>query len=504
MRIFTAKPYWVALLILGMSGQWFFGNFTAKAADVAKPTEPNAQTPLCRFGVNDPAQSNAPITSFDTAALRIGWYIDYQASPAPLRPNGIKYTPLIRLQQTGSDSYAYSPSGATLQQAIAGNLGTDWFIGNEPDRMSYQDDMTPALYARAYHELYHLIKTADPTAHIFAGSIVQPTPLRLQYLDKVLSSYVQQFGEALPVDGWAIHNFILNEASCNHYKDSSICWGADIPPTIAAIDGLRIELKDNDNFELFKQQIVRFRQWLAQRGYAGKPVYLSEYGVLMPNIFSPPADFPPSRVNAFMNKTFDYLLNITDPILGDPDDNYRLIQRFSWYSTSDNVNFNGYLFERASTTAPFQLSPMGRNYANYTAALTATTDLAVTQVMVNPPAPLMNSGEVTFTLKARIANSGQTGVPQSAVVRFFDKDPKSGGVQIGKDQTVTLVGCGDSAEVSTQWPRIAPANYQIYISVDPDNTLTEVNKKNNIKSQSVFFATSQLFLPIISNRLIIQ
>lgn len=46
--------------------------------------------------------------------------------------------------------------------------------------------MEPHIYAAAYHALYYLIKQADPTARVIAGTIVQPTPLRLRYLDMVL------------------------------------------------------------------------------------------------------------------------------------------------------------------------------------------------------------------------------------------------------------------------------------------------------------------------------
>ncbi|MFN8491945.1 MAG: CARDB domain-containing protein [Caldilineaceae bacterium] len=506
-RTYQQRRLWrlfspLGAIALALIGQCVFARSTVMAAelDSAKvapmgPTLGAAGAPLCRFGANN---SDAPIMSFDTAALRIGWYIDYHAVATPERPNGIKYAPLIHLQQTGPASYTYFPNGPDLQQVIAGNLGADWFIGNEPDRIDFQDDMEPAVYALAYHELYALLKTADPTAHIFAGSIVQPTPLRLQYLDKVLASYFTQFGKAMPVDGWAIHNFILNEASCAHYKDNAVCWGADIPPTIDAIDGLRIQVRDNDNFTLFKQQIVRFRQWMKSRGYGDKPVYLSEYGVLMPNIFSPPDDFPPSRVNAFMNKTFDYLLNTTDPLLGDPADGYRLIQRLSWYSMSDNVNFNGYLFEHNAATDPYHLSEMGSNYAAYTAPLTTTADFAPIQLTTEPTAPLAKDGKVTLTLKARIANSGNAAAGQSATVRFYDKNPAQGGVQIGADQTVALPGCGATADVTVQWLNVAPASYQVYVSIDAGNT-AETNKINNVSKASVFFATTQIFLPFVPN-----
>jgi len=495
----------VAALAVAVFWQLLLLDTSVHAQALGQP-QPLAQadtSPLCRFGVNVSGNSNTTVSSFDINALRIGWYIDYKASAAPAHPNGAEYAPVIRLaQDVANNTYSYSPNGVALTQAIAANPGADWFIGNEPDRRTFQDEMLPELYARAYHDLYQLIKAADPTAHIFAGSIVQPTPVRLQYLDLILSSYTEQFGQLMPVDGWAIHNFILNEASCAHFP-SSQCWGAEIPPGINATQGLRLVVGDNDNFELFKQQIVRFRQWMQTRGYSEKPLYLSEYGVLMPNIFRPPDDFPPSRVNTFMNKTFDYLLNTTDPVTGDPHDNYRLVQRLSWYSTNDNVSFNGYLFVRNAPNAPYQLSEMGQNFATYTAALQPETDLYPVQLTTDPPAPLFDSGNVTFTLKAQIANSGNNTSAQTATVRFYDKDPAAGGTQIGQDQSVTLSGCGDNTTATVQWPNVAPGEHQVYVSVDPDAGLGETNEQNNMRSQSVFFATDQLFLPIVKRELVL-
>ncbi len=474
---------------------------SAAHAEALRQPQPLSQadtTPLCRFGVNVSGNSSTNISSFDTNALRIGWYIDYIATTAPARPNGAEYAPVIRLaQDVVNNTYSYSPNGDALTQAIAANPGADWFIGNEPDRRTFQDEMLPHLYARAYHDLYQLIKAADLTAHIFAGSIVQPTPLRLQYLDLILSSYSQQFGELMPVDGWAIHNFILNEASCAHFPASQ-CWGAEIPPGINATQGLRLVVGDNDNFELFKQQIVRFRQWMQSRGYNEKPLYLSEYGVLMPNIFKPPDDFPPSRVNAFMTKTFDYLLNTTDPITGNPHDNYRLVQRLSWYSTNDNVAFNGYLFVRDAANAPYHLSTMGQNFATYTAALTQTTDLYPVQITADPPAPLVASGNVTFTLKAQIANSGNGTGAQTATVRFYDKNPAAGGIQIGQDQSVTLSGCGDNSAAVVQWPNVAPGDYSVYVSVDPDAALGETNEQNNTRTKASFLLLISFSCPLSS------
>lgn len=309
--------------------------------------------PLCRFGVG----AGQDIASYAISELRIGWYVDWRTTHNPARPGGIEYMPTIRLQQVGTDSYSSTPSGAALVAAVQANPGSVWLIGNEPDRRRYQDDLIPAVYAKAYHELYTLIKGLDPTAKIAAGGIVQPTPIRLRYLDMVLTSYQNRYGKPMPVDVWNIHAFILNETSCDY--DPEDCWGAEVPPGIDEPYGMRYTIQDNDNFEIFKQHVVNFRQWMADKGYQNRPLIITEFGVQMPAGYFEP-DFTPQRVNNFMTATFSYLLTTTST-LGYPADGYRLVQRWAWYSLNDNY-YNGWLFDPVTK----RRTVFGDHYANFT------------------------------------------------------------------------------------------------------------------------------------------
>lgn len=430
----------------------------------------NGLPPECRFGVNV-IQNPANLTM---EKLRLGWYLNYNTNNSSLLANSMTYVPVIRLSQTGpnAEDYSYTPSGTDLLNAIAANPQADWLIGNEPDRIDFQDDIEPHVYAAAYAELYGIIKTADLSARIFAGTIVQPTPLRLQYLDKVLDSYKQQnSGAPMPVDGWSIHNFILNEVSCDY--DPGNCWGADIPPGINANFGEIISIEDNDNINLFTQRIVNFRQWMADRGYGGLPLTVSEYGVLMPDYLG----FDSNRVNTFMNATFDYMRTATDPVLGDPNDNYHLVQTWSWFSTGAvGDQYNGYLFNGNAGVYPWALSAMGQNYANYTKQLTPEIDLyplAFTSFPASLTAP------ATVTLTAQVANSGTNVFAKNFVVRFYNGNPQNGGVQIGTEQSISLKGCGHNAQATVVWTNVPQGTYQLYVVVDANSGITEKNEQNN-------------------------
>jgi hypothetical protein len=469
------------------------------------PLVRNGVAPLCRFGVNGAVQS------YPVQPLRLSWYVDYQATRNANPPSGIDYYPMIRLEPIG-DSYDYSiyvnrapTTDADLSAVIDANPGTYWFIGNEPDRKQYQDNLKPEVYARAYHDLYARIKGQDPNAKIVAGTIVQPTPVRLQYLDRVLQAYHEQYLERMPVDVWSFHNFILNEANCAYYNKlypdrpdyvSSICWGADIPPGLDDIaDGLRIDVQDNDDIELFKQQVIAFRQWLAERGYRNTPVFLSEFGILMPEgLFRP--DFDAPRVNAFMDASFDFLLNASDPETGFPGDANRLVQRFSWYSMTDKVDHNGYLFDSAKPVNDSR-SAYGTNFANFTGSLPEEIDFYPVSVAQIGVPPLVSQGATTVTLEAVIANSGNLAEPQQVEVRFYRGNPAAGGLPIGEPQTITLAGCGEQQTVSLEWADVAPGSYTIYVVVDADERVGETDESNNVLNTAVRFARHRLQTPLV-------
>lgn len=455
-------------------------------AGVVRAQEENTGEVLCRFGVNvlgDP-------TPFDLESLRMGWYVNYGAWENAPRPGGAHYAPIISLSQVGDDGYDYSPKGAQLEAAVAGNPGALWFIGNEPDRPELQDDLLPHLYADAYHELYYLIKGLDPTAEIVAGTIVQPTPVRLLYLDMMLDSYKEKYGEHLPADGWSIHNFILNEENCAIDPDPPGCWGADVPPGIDWVYGEQVEVDDNDDIERFKERIWRFRHWMRERGYRDLPLYVSEYGILMPQDYG----FDNARVNAFMNATFDFMGWASDPELGDPDDEYRLVQRWSWYSSDDRATHNGWLFDPDT----HQISAMGQNYANYTAPMRSAHDFYPVRLLTDPEAPSSNGAPVNVNLVATIANGGSLSNPSPEVaVRFYNGDPAQGGVQIGAQQTVSLSGCGTNTPVSVTWNNVPPGAHDVYVVVDPGNNVDESNEQNNSMKQTIVVATDHITIPAI-------
>ncbi len=247
-------------------------------------------------------------------ALGVGWVMDWNVRASVDLSDGIDYAQTVRMW-----GGVLRPEADVLTSVAAARPGSLWLISNEPD-VRWQDNVTPEVYARLYHEAYAAIKSGDPTAEVAAGGISQPSDLRLRYLDLVLQSYQARFGAALPAQVWHIHNYMLREE-----RDS---WGVDIPPGISDNTGALYAISDSANLALFEEQIWTFRRWMASRGYGGQPLVISEFGVPMPEDYG----FPPDVMAEFLRETWRFFLTASDVSLGDPTDSGRLVQQACWFS----------------------------------------------------------------------------------------------------------------------------------------------------------------------------
>jgi hypothetical protein len=180
------------------------------------------------------------------------------------------------------------------------------------------------------------------------GGISQSTPLRRAYLDRVLATYRANYGP-MPIDIWTVHAFTLREE-----VDS---WGVGIPPGMSDELAIHYEIADHGNITIFQQNLLDFREWMAEQGYADRPLAVTEYGILLPNDYG----FPPELVADFMTQSFDFFLNTAGEHGYQPDGG-RLVQWWFWYSIYDPLEFQaGNLFDRPAG----ELTWLGNLFADY-------------------------------------------------------------------------------------------------------------------------------------------
>jgi hypothetical protein len=326
----------------------------------------------------------------------------------------------------------------------------------------------------------------------------------------------------MPADFWNMHLYILPEVlpDGNPNGIASIALGTDPALGISEPydpDGAGpLDAKDScqfgdvycyaehDSMEAFREQVVRMRQWMADHGYRNRPLLLSEYSLLLPYAYpngDPFSDefgerFTPERVQAFMTNTFDYMSTASDPELGFPADNNKLVQQWLWFSVH---NFGvGQVSNLINNPTSGTLSNLGQTFRNRVASQAPTINLypdrasslfAFTNI----------TGTVDVTLEAEVGNNG-TASAGAFQVTFYSNQGLTN--MIGTPQTIAaqaMTGCGTrNITVSVPWSGLGPGLHYFWVKVDSLNAVGETSETDNVRRGSVYVDPELILLPAIS------
>lgn len=483
-------------------------------------------SPNCRYGV---AAWGANQLSW-LPALGVGWYLDFGAH-MPNGPENIEFVQVVRIKQnkdgcTYLPGYSVSPPMTedglgSLVRALPGAL---WLIGNEPDRgpnpdssclERVQDDTYPEVYAEAYHAVYHFIKQRDPAAQVGIAGLVQVTPSRLQYLDKVWDAYLQKFGKTMPVDVWNMHLYILPEVNWEGQPNgiANIALGTD-PSLGMKESGGRQErcydwqdniycFAEHDNINIFADQIIRMRTWMKAHGQQNKPLIISEYSILYPfEDYDDPDNptrcflqdefgncFTPARVSRFMINTFRYLENAVDPYLGYPLDNYRLVQQWLWFSIFfEGAGSASNLLNRDLTS----LTPVGQTFVNHIRNEDTYVNLFPGEVAYPVAFTAIPTATIGVTLSATIYNNGNTYAKGPVTVTFY-ADANLTHVIGSSIFTGTLKGCArQGITFQTFWDNLGIGAHPYWVKVEGDEYTWD-----NVAEGLVLINPTRLFVPLV-------
>lgn len=432
---------------------------------IYNPLEADAASPYNSYGSGEfffpPYYSESDrmgfgLTSDDNvASLNGGWYVDWGANINPAHPGGTEYarTIFFNIHDTGTQCYPpNSPglpappplpatslsqitpnyTGTALIQNVQKNPGALWLVGNEFDASYNGNPIKAETYAELYHYFYTTIKATDPTAKVAIGGISQPSPLRMQYLDKILSHYNTKYGQQFPTDLWSIHFYYMNEEKCE--------WGADIPPFATDTSkAWKLSIKDFEkgvplDVTKLETNLRNFRQWMKNNNYQNTPLIITEYGVLATPDFGGP--YTNENAATFFNKMATLFRTATDINTGYSADGKRLVQMWNWFSTYHD-EFGGNLFD-----ANGNLSIIGQAFVSQaTAYHTAYADLRLfvddyiqTETEIEIDAYAQNEGNAAsknvYTRIALIDRNtnqvvGEKIVPRGTINRRYQDSPIS-------------------------------------------------------------------------------
>jgi hypothetical protein len=264
----------------------------------------------------------------------------------------------------------------------------------------------------------------------------------LQYLDKAWQKLVNLAGDQTSashmIDFWAIHSFILNEFPNE--------WGTGLPPGFEASinDAFRItDLSITHSISLFTSRLRDFRGWMNDHGERDKPLWITEYGSLLPPL-DPPGGPDLENVSDedtrdFMLQSFDFMLTATDYGTGLSTDNYHVVQRWFWYSLNDyRWNFGGSLYDPSSN--PSVPTIIEKSFASYAPKNKISPEFRfVGKATMQQDGPNPSSYSINFEL----SNAGSSN-RKSPIIWIYQISPE--GILVAEKTVEPVMGCGETQQ----------------------------------------------------------
>lgn len=500
------------------------------------------EAPTCRHGTAVIARFDDSVRWMDT--LGAGWYLDFNATQYyGSRPaNGAEYVAMLRVEQdrNGLDflptyTFNHTLDENDLGQIIAANPGRLWLIGNEIEVDSAAgDSIFPAVYARAYHDAYHYIKSQDPTAQVGSGALSMITPGRLQYLDIVWDTYRSLYGVDMPVDVWNMHIYILSEGKPfgNGIGDGKIALGTD--PSLAKMAPLGNDPSqcpldevycraEHDSLTIFMEQVQAMRRWMRDHGQRNKPLILSELGLLygyntagqcvVRDEFG--QCFTQERAAHYLDAIYAYLEGARDPELGHPHDDGRLVQQWLWYSLYNDLHYSGGPSSllrgdyRSHTTGSESAYSVVGNALDWVIASSekgvnlSVFDAATVAITVEP-------GETAdVLLQASFTNNGTSATDRPYRITYY-RDAALTQVIGSQVMNATVPGCArELGQTALTWRNLPAGKHDYWVKIDSANEISgELDETGDnvtrgrveIIEDGVEVETPAIFVPLVTRR----
>ncbi len=284
-----------------------------------------------------------------------GWYFNWSAYTAKIE--GIDFMGTVGFRKDGTgdpvvvEETPDNPSSPICQQKknyILNHIdvypdNTSWTVGNE---IGWDDGRTADKYADDFVKWRACLKSINPTFQVGSGGLVDT-------YTKLPRDWGHGCTSTPDVDGSSAYfrTYMTKLKNVYHvipdfFVAHAYTWCRPGTTTTIIPGGYTVGVA---NVQDFKNLIVAHRQLLAEFGLQKKDLIMNEW-----------ADFSGNSVN-YLKDTVNYLMTATDQNTGNPDDEYRLVQKWAWFLFVDTPN-DFPEWKNAWLSIAGKLTPLGEAY----------------------------------------------------------------------------------------------------------------------------------------------
>lgn len=292
-------------------------------------------------------------------------------------------------------------------------------------------------------------------------------------------------------------------------NDPKLCPSPALPDVAANDPRPDVYCKaEHDSVRVFGEQVYNLRRWMKAHGQQDKPLIISEYGSLFAYVGGQPDGtcerrqdefgqcMYPERVTKYLRGTAAFMENAKDPELGYSRDDFRLVQRWLWYSmyTPELVGDSSHLlvdgYEAYPQGSPDALTMMGQAFRDE-ALSHATQNLVASEAKsatVFVPSP-GERGEATLT--ASFHNGGTYSIVAPFRVTFYSDAALTktiGSVEVDPTQSGPVAGCTwteADRTASVRWSGLPVGTHSYWAKIDSSAQIGETMESDNVTTAGV-------------------
>jgi hypothetical protein len=268
---------------------------------------------------------------------------------------------------------------------------------------------------------------------------------------------------------------------------------------------------EHDDMSIFSEQVFSMRNWMKEHGQQNKPLILSEFSILYPYEVDPGGTcflqdeygncFTDERVVNLLNNSSNYMENTTDPGLGYPQDDNRLVQQWMWFSVSHGTGLGS--VSNLIGGSPLELTIVGQAFKSAAedegAAINLFSDRAAHPILFTDTP----TDTVDTSISVSIRNNGNHTPLSPFTVNFYEDAALSQliGSAIVPPPGISwpgLTGCARrDVVVDTFWEGLSTGAHQYWVEIDSGGEIAESDEGDNIVSGYVMVNPRQFYNPVI-------
>lgn len=297
-----------------------------------------------------------PLGSYNYTAITGALFQNWTAEDAKGPYTGLDYYPMVGAWFTYAPGDCVNITGIIKRNPSHYPDGTHWIVGNE---IGYDIAVSPQAYAKQFlnwRDCLKNIAAANGISYsVGAGAVLDERIMLPGHTGKCAPSLDYHSGSIFSGYAyWKAYVKAIKNIDASKLPDFYTAHGYSACASPAGPGNAGWW-----NVKYFRTQITDYRTLMQTMGVQDKELIINEFA---PLYHDPSRQVTPNNYIKYMCDTTKFMLNQTDTAIGNPNDDFHLVQRWMWFNSNVGQGSGTHFPDLALFSGTNALTKLGRAY----------------------------------------------------------------------------------------------------------------------------------------------